>query len=281
MNYLASNIRFLRKQRSLTQDELSVILNINRSMIGAYEEGRAVPRIAMLQAISVYFSITLDQLINTDLSLSESIVSKQTVPVDVKGTQLRVLTTVVDNTNHELITVVPVKATAGYLNGYADPEYIGQLPRFTLPVPELAGERTRRVFQIRGDSMLPVLPGTYILCDYLQDWNELREGQACILVTLNEGVVYKRVFRKEAPENTLLLRSDNPDYEPYTVVLSDVCEIWHAIGTMNFNLSQSVSQSGQRPEKYGNAEEPGLHQIAALVMEMRKELDELKGNVRL
>lgn len=280
MNYLASNIRFLRKQQSLTQDELSIALNINRSMIGAYEEGRAVPRITMLQAISVYFSITLDQLINTDLSANKSIESEQVEPVDIKGSQLRILTTVVDSINRELITVVPVKAAAGYLNGYADPEYIGQLPRFTLPVPELAGERTRRVFQIQGDSMLPVQPGTYILCDYLQNWNELQEGQACILITLNEGLVYKRVYSKRVLENTLLLQSDNPDYEPYTVALSDVCEIWCAVGTMSFNLSHHPVQAHSGLKKYDNAEEPDLHQIAALVIEMRKELDELKGSVR-
>jgi transcriptional regulator with XRE-family HTH domain len=280
MNYLASNIRFLRKQMSLTQDELSTAININRSMIGAYEEGRAVPRIAMLQTLSVYFSITLDQLINTDLTSNPTSQSDKAEPIPASHSQLRILTTVVDNTNRELITVVPVKAAAGYLNGYADPEYVGRLPRFTLPLPELAGERTRRVFQIRGDSMLPVQPGTYILCDYLQEWTELNEGQTYILVTLNEGVVYKRVYRKVAPENTLLLQSDNPDYEPYTVALSDICEIWHAVGTMNFNLSQSLSQPSSGSKKYSNAEEPGLHQIAALVMEMRKELDALKGNAR-
>lgn len=277
MNYLASNIRFLRKQKSLTQDELSTALNINRSMIGAYEEGRAVPRITMLQTLSVYFSITLDQLINTDLSTNAITEPSPAEPLQVSGSQLRILTTVVDTTNRELITVVPVKAAAGYLNGYADSEYVGQLPRFTLPLPELSGERTRRVFQIRGDSMLPVQPGTYILCDYLQDWNELHEGQTYILITLHEGVVYKRVYSKTIHENTLLLKSDNPDYEPYAVALSDVCEIWRAVGTINFNLSQTPAQPSPIPRKYSNAEEPGLHQIAALVMEMRKELDELKG----
>lgn len=280
MNYLASNIRFLRKQMSLTQDELSVALNINRSMIGAYEEGRAVPRIALLQTISVYFSITLDRLINTDLSSNPITGTDTPTPIQASPSPLRILATVVDTTNRELITVVPVKAAAGYLNGYADPEYVGQLPRFTLPLPELAGERTRRVFQIRGDSMLPVQPGTYILCDYLQDWDGINEGQTYILITLNEGVVYKRVYRKASPPNTLLLQSDNPDYEPYTVALSDVCEIWCAVGTMNFNLSQSPVQVQPVLKKYGNAEEPGLHQIASLVMEMRKELDELKGNTR-
>lgn len=279
MNFLASNIRFLRKQFNLTQDQLSVALNVNRSMIGAYEEGRAIPRINMLQAISVYFSFSLDQLINTDLSLPDSPESKKDELDYIKGSQLRVLTTIVDTKNRELITVVPVKATAGYLNSYADPEYVGQLPHFTLPVPELSSERTRRVFQIRGDSMLPVQPGTYVLCDYLQDWTELHEGQTYILLTLNEGIIYKRVYSKTIHENTLLLKSDNPDYEPYIIALSDVCEIWRAIGTLNFNLSQTAAQTVQRIKKYGNADELGLHQLAAIVMEMRKELDELKGNV--
>lgn len=279
MNYLASNIRYLRKQNNLTQEMFSIVLKINRSMIGAYEEGRAVPRISVLQAISVYFSISLDDLINQDLSALSLAECGQARRAD-NGSRLRVLATVVDNTNRELITVVPMKASAGYLNGYADPEYVGQLPRFTLPLPELAGERTRRVFQIRGDSMLPLQPGTYILCDYLQDWAELKDGETYILITLDEGVVYKRVYSKVAPENSLTLKSDNPDYESYSVALSNICEIWKAVGTMNFNLRQPTSQQGSVNKKHSTGAEPGLHEIAALVMEMRKELDELKSNVR-
>ena len=284
MNYLASNIRFLRKQKEMTQDALALEVDVNRSMIGTYEEGRAVPRIGVLQTLSVFFGVKIDDLINRDLSsgFSEN--------VDIKGAGLRVLTTVVDRNDQEMITIVPVKASAGYLSGYGDREYIGQLPRFSFPVPELGHERTRRVFQIRGDSMLPVLPGSYVLCEYLQDWTGLVDGTTYILLTLNDGIVYKRVFNKMAQNNELMLKSDNPDYRPFTIKIEEVSEIWKAIGVISFDLgnNQPVQKTTSKYYQYdengnliseesGSLENPGLHQIASIVMEMRKELDELKN----
>ena len=284
MNYLASNIRFLRKQKEMTQDALALEIDVNRSMIGTYEEGRAVPRIGVLQTLSVFFGVKIDDLINRDLSsgFSEN--------VDIKGAGLRVLTTVVDRNDQEMITIVPVKASAGYLSGYGDREYIGQLPRFSFPVPELGHERTRRVFQIRGDSMLPVLPGSYVLCEYLQDWTGLVDGTTYILLTLNDGIVYKRVFNKMAQNNELMLKSDNPDYRPFTIKIEEVSEIWKAIGVISFDLgnNQPVQKTTSKYYQYdengnliseesGSLENPGLHQIASIVMEMRKELDELKN----
>ena len=284
MNYLALNIRFLRKQKDLTQDALALKIDVNRSMIGAYEEGRAVPRIGVLQMISVFFGVKIDDLINRDLSRGFS------NEADISGAKLRVLATVVDREEREMITIVPVKASAGYMSGYGDMEFIGQLPRFSLPLAELGKERTRRVFQIRGESMLPVQPGSYVLCEYQQDWTELVEGATYVLITLNDGIVYKRVYNQISKNNELMLKSDNPDYVPYNIMINEVSEIWKAIGVISFDLGESTSMHKPTSTKHqnddsekliledhGNIPLPGLHEIASIVMEMRKELDELKS----
>jgi hypothetical protein len=54
--------------------------------------------------------------------------------------------------------MVPLKASAGYLNGYADPEYVAKLPKFYLPMFK---QGTFRAFEIKGDSMLPIISGRY------------------------------------------------------------------------------------------------------------------------
>src|SRR5665648_762449 len=74
--------------------------------------------------------------------------------VFVKGSKLRVLTTTVDSTNTENIELVPEKAKAGYMRGFADPEFVRELPVFQLPF--LSPERKYRTFQISGDSMSPI-----------------------------------------------------------------------------------------------------------------------------
>jgi transcriptional regulator with XRE-family HTH domain len=49
---LNENIRFLRKQLALTQDQFAQKLDIKRSLVGAYEEGRAEPRLELLQKMA-------------------------------------------------------------------------------------------------------------------------------------------------------------------------------------------------------------------------------------
>ena len=262
-NALGVNLKHLRKARGLTQDQFADKIGINRAMVGSYEEGRAIPKISVIQDIAHYFNISIDQLVNSEFNtlLNEP----DSALIDVKGSNLRVVTTIVDRDNSELITLVPVKASAGYLNGYADPDYIDTLPRFALPLPELSKERTYRAFQIKGESMEPIPSGAYIISEYIQDWQSIKDGKAYILITRDEGVVYKRVFLHSSGE--LWLKSDNPQFEAYSVHLSRVLEVWKAVGYICTSLPEPDTLS--------------LSKLSALVFEMKQEINELKGGKRL
>jgi transcriptional regulator with XRE-family HTH domain len=263
MSFIGSNIKFLRKQKNLTQEELSKKIGVNRSMIGSYEEGRAKPKLSSIQIIAHYFKIGVDELINKDLSLNTISTKTKSSGKDIKGSSLRILSTIVDNENNELITVVPVKAAAGYLNGFSDPEYIEKLPKFALHLQELSANRTYRVFQIKGNSMEPVAEGSYIICEYVQDWQEIKSGKTYILLTKEEGMVYKRVYNRILENGELILKSDNPEYEPYTVKINNVSEAWKALGYMSFKL----------PEP----DEVSLHKLMHLVTDMKKDIEKLKS----
>jgi transcriptional regulator with XRE-family HTH domain len=55
MNYVKNNLKFLRKKEALTQEQLATKIGVKRAMIGAYEEGRAEPRLHTLQHLAAYF----------------------------------------------------------------------------------------------------------------------------------------------------------------------------------------------------------------------------------
>ena len=260
MSNLANNLRYLRKQNQLTQEQLAQKLGIKRALIGAYEEGRAEPKLLTLQYFCQFFKVRMDQLVLRDLTTE-----KAEAETDAEGRKLRILPIPVNTEDDkELATMVPVKASAGYLNGYGDADYVGALPRFALPFPELPQDRTYRVFQIRGDSMLPVPPGAYIISEYVQDWNDIRNEECYVLITRDEGVVYKRVINNMR-EGQLLLKSDNPDYDPYTVAVGRVVEVWKAVGVVSFELPNPDRQ-------------PGMPQIAALLTELKQEVEALKAS---
>lgn len=257
-NIIASNIKYLRKSKELTQDQLADKIGVNRAMIGSYEEGRAIPKVQALQALSHYFGITLDALVLYDLSKTSS--TKEMSDIDKKGSNLRVVSTIVDRDNNELITLVPVKAAAGYLTGYADPDFIDALPRFSLPFQEISKERTYRAFQITGDSMDPIPPGAYIISEYLQDWHKINDGKTYVLVTREEGVVYKRVFMHSSGE--LWLKSDNPIYDAYSIHLNSILEVWKAVGYICTAIPETGAVS--------------LSKLSSMIVEMKREIEGLK-----
>ncbi|WP_143961696.1 XRE family transcriptional regulator [Litoribacter populi] len=216
--YLGKNIRFLRKAKSMTQEELSDRLGVKRTMISAYEDGRSEPKLQTLQKLTSIFGLSLDELLERDLEVQGKKV--------YQASETRILTVTLDKEEEETIPMIGQKASAGYLNGYADPEYMEQLPQFNLP--NLPRNASYRGFEISGDSMLPILPGTVIIGSFVDDFQQVKSGKTYILVTATEGVVYKRLFNYLEEKGKLLLVSDNEQYKPYEVAPEDVLEIWEA-----------------------------------------------------
>jgi transcriptional regulator with XRE-family HTH domain len=215
MSKAGLNLKYLRKLRGWTQEEFANKLNIKRSLVGAYEEERAEPRLEVLEIVAELFKLTLDELLLKDLSLSvQSGSYLQKRRMQKMGNQER-----------NLIHFVPVKAAAGYLAGYADTEFIDELNTFTLPM--LTGGNYR-AFEIIGDSMLPTPSGSIIVGEKIDTIDELKNNQAYIVVSRNEGIVYKRIVRNNKVKNKVSLVSDNPSYQPYLVNTEDILELWLA-----------------------------------------------------
>ena len=235
---LGNNIRYLRKQVGYTQEQLAKKIGVKRPLIGAYEEGRVEPKLATIINISRLFKVSLDDLICKELDVKG--VSTNT-SIDFSGRKLRVLPITVDKDDNERSSLVSVKASAGYTNGYGDVDYIEHLPSFSMPFPEIPQDKTIRVFQIQGESMLPVMPGSYIVCEYLQDWSGIKNDECYVLVTKEEGIVYKRLLNN-LKDGELTLKSDNTDYQPYKVKVQDVLEVWKALGTVSFALPDFAHQ---------------------------------------
>ncbi len=234
--FFAKNLKFLRKHRKKSQMDLSSELDIPRTSLSGYEKSVQPPFNILIQ-ISEYFNVSLDALIKYDLStLSEFQLTQieKGFDVDVTGNKLRLLTISVDNEGKENIEMVPVKAQAGYTNSYGDIDFVASLPKFKLPF--LPANKTYRTFQIKGDSMLPVAEGSWVTCSFVENWNELRNGKACIVVTKEEGIIFKLVYSR-LNDGKFLLVSTNPAYSPYELNVSHILEIWQFETLNSFEIS--------------------------------------------
>jgi transcriptional regulator with XRE-family HTH domain len=256
MTLISDNIKHLRKQKGFTQEQLAEKVGIKRSLLGAYEEGRAEPGLYNLIMFSKILEVSVDALISGDLKDPESY--KQMMQKDIEAKKLRVLSITVDKNDNESVPMVPQKAAAGYLNGYADPEYIGDLPNFYLPNFK---NGTFRAFEISGDSMLPLVSGTIIIGQYVDNWNYVKDDQTYIVVTSKEGIVYKRVTNYLKTKEVFLLSSDNPVYSSYEVHPDDILEIWEA--------KAFISTEFPKPDM-------SIEKLAHMVVNMKEELKNLK-----
>ena len=224
MKNLANNIKHLRNLKNLSQEGLSVEISISRSKLMSYESGRTEPSVETLVKISDYFKLPIDILIRNNLTLS-----KNTSFIDI-GNQRVLFPIAVDSEDDDLIEIIPLEASAGYLSGYSDPEYVEDLRKIKLPFLPTG---KHRAFPIKGDSMLPAKSGSFIIAKYIEDIIDVKDGRTYIILTENDGLVYKRVYNKIEERKTLLLVSDNKIYDPYEVPIENVLEIWEYTCSIN------------------------------------------------
>jgi transcriptional regulator with XRE-family HTH domain len=248
------NLKFLRTQKGLTQKQLAEKLGLKQAAIGAYEEERATPPLSSLLDITKIFNVNLDALVSQDLS---KVSEKDRKAAPSKGKEVLAIT--VDSNNKENVELVSQKASAGYLGGYQDPEFVKDLPKISLPV--LPRNKTYRAFEIQGDSMLPVQPGSIIFGEYVEDVGDIKNGKLYILVTKQDGIVFKRVFNFADDEGKLLAVSDNRQYAPFSVTADDVLEIWAA----------KAFFSNQFPEGNGGNQSVS-DQLALQIVKLQQEL---------
>jgi len=264
MSIVSDNIKFLRKGAGYTQQTFADALNIKRSLVGAYEEGRADPPINNLIKLSELFRIRIDDLVETPLwKMSED--EFEEFRKGKKGQKFKILAISVDTEDRENIEFIPQKAAAGYLNGYADPEYIAEMPKFRLPF--LPDHNTYRAFEISGDSMLPIRSGTIVIGAFEEDLAEIKNGKTYIMVTKSEGVVFKRVFNYVEEKGNLYMVSDNRQYAPYEIDPEEVLEIWEAKAYISVDFTDPNLE----------ATDLSVNELASMVLELKSEVSRLKS----
>jgi len=240
MKLLSINLKHLRKNHKprQTQADIANLLGVSISTYGSYEEDRAEPKLENLQKITSYFGISVEALLNTDLTSDNKIEDSDASVSDSKGRYgPKVLAVVVDKSGKDNIEWIPVKAAAGYAAGLGDLEFVEELAVFQIPF--LDQRKKYRAFSIEGDSMLPIASGSVIFAEYQEDWSQIKDDTACIVVTQSQGIVFKKVFNYLKTQQCLLLVSSNSQFAPYLVGAQDVLEVWKFAGYFSNQLPEN------------------------------------------
>ena len=223
-----NNLKYLREIKKISQQQAADDLGIPRTTLGDYERNHTEPNIPTLIKIAKYFNIGLDDLLKHQLDELQP----RSLDRDFK-----VLAVTVDAVNRQNIELVDVKAAAGYMESFQDPQYVKKLPKLYLPK---LTQGTYRAFEIHGDSMLPIESGTIIIGQYVEKILDIKNDTTYIVIHKEEGVVFKRV-RILKDKKELQLISDNSLYDPYSLPFSHIGELWQYKAHIGFHdLKQSM-----------------------------------------
>ncbi|MFC5046971.1 S24 family peptidase [Aquimarina hainanensis] len=133
----------------------------------------------------------------------------------------------VNQAGEENVVYVPIKARAGYLNGYGDTEYIETLPSFRMPH---LTNGTYRCFEVQGNSMVRTFfDGDLVFGKYIENLSDIKDGRVYVIVSHNDGIILKRVINRIEERGKLILKSDNKDgnYPTYTINADEIMEVWY------------------------------------------------------
>ena len=256
MSLFSDNIRALRTKHKISQEKVAESLAITRGRYVKYEDGTSEAPYEILKKIAQFYHISIDLILSVDIRKIE-------VEQLLKLENNRLILPIhVDQFGENRIEVVTQKVKAGYLNGYADPEYIEQLQQISLP---FLGNGKYRGFPVEGDSMPPHQDGDIIVGRYLEQLEEILSGKTYIIITRTEGMVYKRLNKNK--ENVLTVASDNYFYPPYEVKASDILEIWEH--------QCSIARSDKKTEALESTS------IKNMFVEIKNEIGELKSKMNL
>lgn len=146
----------------------------------------------------------------------------------------------VDSQQNDNVALVPVKAQAGYLTGYNDPEFIQSLPTYRLPNIQ---NGIFRMFQVKGFSMYPTLQNnSYVVGQFVEDiFNDIKDNRVYVVVTKENGVIIKRVLNRLEKYGNLYCKSDNRrEYPNLPIIPEDINEVWECKMQISFEFLDPI-----------------------------------------
>ena len=109
--------------------------------------------------------------------------------------------------------IADIKTSTSFGNIMHDHKALEQLPSILLPNAPFG---LNIAFQILGDSMRPGIRHLdFVAANQLNAIEDIRDGHTYVIIDKNDGVICKRIYKLEQ-EESIQIKSDNPNYPPYT-----------------------------------------------------------------
>lgn len=196
---IGENIRRLRTERDLTQEEFGAIAGVSAMAVSQWENGRAVPRMGAVQRIADHFNISKSEVIDEDADRQRTMLPPGAIPIYSSGS-----------------ATVPLVTLGRVHAGELTDE---EAAESRVEVPAEVSERHPNAFAllVEGDCMDRVVPeGAHVLVD-----PDVEPANGSVVVVETE--LYQSVMRRwYRGSSTLMLTADShEEHEDIVLGLDD------------------------------------------------------------
>lgn len=211
-----NNLKKLRKEKGLLQDDVARHLGLTRPAYSHYETGRRTPDAAMLEKLADLYGVTTDDILGrNDKPIGREIVEEpELFPEEEIMLPLVASLRCGPGTNGEPFTVIK-----------------------KIPVPASYVRRWGEGLQVLvavGESMSPtIIPGDMLVCRPGSAW----ENGNVVSVNVNDCDMIKRIYRTS--DGGIDLRSDNPAFETFHVK-PDGLDAVHVLGRVMIPIPKEL-----------------------------------------
>ena len=216
MSFFGKNIKKIRSIKGLSQQAFAELFDLKRGTLGAYEEGRSEPKIETIINVANYFSITIDDLLTSELTVNKLLRFKGDLAVDdtlVVGEQFAKVPCI---TEHNI---------KSYLDYFDKPQFISDLPHLSLPINN---EKTFRAYTVTNLEMTNHDQGLYpkdvVVGELVPKsvYKKLNNG-TIVLALVNDELVLRRLY---ISDKSVILRAEHKNIDDKIFDLKAVKELW-------------------------------------------------------
>lgn len=233
MSTIGKNIKKIRTVKKLSQASFAELFNLARPSVGAYEEGRAEPKIETIIQMANYFGISVDSLLTKELTINElykfDLHAKELInqPSPNKSPEKA----------HENIRslFIPAAKQIEYLVQLNNKDFLSSLPRVLIPGFE---SDNIRAFEMTTGEMYDNFRGInnedIVIGKKLNnvDARKFKRDNVYIFVLPDELMIR----RLDAAGDKLVVKADNPGFSSKEIDTAEILEVWEVIGFFSKNI---------------------------------------------
>jgi transcriptional regulator with XRE-family HTH domain len=230
---IGNNIKKIRGVKNLNQSDFADLFDLKRASIGAYEEGRAEPKIGTILQIANHFGISVDELLTKELSVNDLLrfdIFKDELQAQAKSN-------LVPSRDFIEPLAIPLINKSNKKRFYANEIKKEALPSIQLP---LAKGKDYLAFEIEDNAMINSLGGTeaedIIVGCRPHPFNlSQTEEDHLYIFELDDGFLFRRLVSRN--KTSIELKPDNTNHYKKVLGIKDIKQVWQVCLCITKNVS--------------------------------------------